>query len=483
MPHSNPVAHTRLIRNTTIYALGDIVPRLLSFVSFPILTRYLTPADYGIVSYVNTTNTFLLIVSLLCLNTYYLVYYYRQDDARGQAQLLGNLSIFIIVFNVLLSGIAFLCGNSLFGAIGANISFYPYIALGIATNFFNVLSILPMALFRVQERPLPLTILNILKGGLTFALTLLLVVRYHYTALGVLYSGLAIAAVFGLVFLWITNRHAIWRIDRRQLIHALRFSLPLLPGALSYYLVLMSDRVFIDKYLTLNDLGIYSTASMLALLLNIIVYGAYKAFEPYFFRIYGTDRFCSEFTKVKNGYLFILLCGALCLAIYAKEFFELFAGSEFLASYFYVAPILIGVVISAMTLMYSTVITAQNKTKLNSAITILGGIVSVGSNLLLVRHWGLPAACFTSAVSTLVMLELSVRAAGLKLPQIRSWLAVTVCSASTIFAVYILNIPSIGLSVLVKSFLAAITIWGLTVILRIRVKALLKSFTDKLQIL
>ena len=245
----------------------------------------------------------------------------------------------------------------------------------------------------------------------------------------------------------------------------------------------MSDRVFIDKYLTLNDLGIYSTASTLALLLNIIVYGAYKAFEPYFFRIYGTDRFCSEFTKVKNGYLFILLCGALCLAIYAKEFFELFAGSEFLASYFYVAPILIGVVISAMTLMYSTVITAQNKTKLNSAITILGGIVSVGSNLLLVRHWGLPAACFTSAVSTLVMLELSVRAAGLKLPQIRSWLAVTVCSASTIFAGYILNIPSIGLSVLVKSFLAAITIWGLTVILRIRVKALLKSFTDKLQIL
>ena len=66
-----------LIKNTTIYALGDIIPRLIGFVSLPILTVYLTPSDYGIVNYVNTLNTFLLALGFLSVNTYFLVFYYR----------------------------------------------------------------------------------------------------------------------------------------------------------------------------------------------------------------------------------------------------------------------------------------------------------------------------------------------------------------------------------------------------------------------
>lgn len=45
---------SKLIKNTTIYALGDIVPKIISFLIFPVLTSYLSPEDYGIINYVNT---------------------------------------------------------------------------------------------------------------------------------------------------------------------------------------------------------------------------------------------------------------------------------------------------------------------------------------------------------------------------------------------------------------------------------------------
>ena len=95
----------------------------------------------------------------------------------------------------------------------------------------------------------------------------------------------------------------------------------MIPGTLSYYLVSMSDRILIEKYLDLNSLGIYSTASTLALLLNIVSFGAYKAFEPYFFRIYGTIDFRRKFEIVHDNFLFILLVGASGIALYSKEFF------------------------------------------------------------------------------------------------------------------------------------------------------------------
>lgn len=90
----------KILKNTTIYAIGDIIPRIVSFFIFPILTSYLSPADFGIVNYVNVINVFLSMVSLLCVNVYYLVHYYRLDSQIERKRLLGNLSLFVIGINV-----------------------------------------------------------------------------------------------------------------------------------------------------------------------------------------------------------------------------------------------------------------------------------------------------------------------------------------------------------------------------------------------
>ena len=113
----------KLVKNTTIYALGDIVPRLLGFISFPILTRYLSPADYGIVNYVGTLTTFMLALGFLCINTYYLVFYYRCEDDITRKKLLGNLTSFVILFNVFIVVLFVLFGPYFFSLLGSNISF------------------------------------------------------------------------------------------------------------------------------------------------------------------------------------------------------------------------------------------------------------------------------------------------------------------------------------------------------------------------
>src|SRR5690348_1942012 len=46
---SQVVQPKRLPRDPTIYAIGNILRRLVGFVMLPIYTRYLTPADYGVV--------------------------------------------------------------------------------------------------------------------------------------------------------------------------------------------------------------------------------------------------------------------------------------------------------------------------------------------------------------------------------------------------------------------------------------------------
>lgn len=456
-----------LVKSTTIYAMGDIIPKLLSLVSFPILTTYLTPADYGIVNYSATLNTFLMVFGLLGVNTYYLVHYYKCEDEIAKKKMLGNLVTFIFGFNILLIILAFLFGILFYDHIGSNIPFFPYIAITLVIYFFNIFSIFPSALYRLLEKPMLLSVINIIKSILTLVITLILVVYFKYDVLGVLYSSLFVNILFSVVFSYTIRDQFIWNIDLNQIKKALIFSLPLVPGSLAYYVTTISDRFLIDKYLTLEDLGIYSTSATLALILNIISYGAYKAFEPYIFKNWGTEDFNKKFKDIRNGFAYVLLVGVLLLSVFAKEFYQIMANEKFHVAYKYVPLIIIGVFSASMTMLYGTIITAKGKTKVNALINFIGAIISLVLNIWLLPKLGLIVAACVSSFAMTVMFCISVKYANLKVSEIRFLLAIGLVAVVVYFSVYVFVIDQIILSILIKGVISLLTILGLSVILSI----------------
>ncbi|MFT7071905.1 MAG: O-antigen/teichoic acid export membrane protein [Patiriisocius sp.] len=468
-----------LIKNTTIYALGDIIPRLIGFVSLPILTVYLTPSDYGIVNYVNTLNTFLLALGFLSVNTYFLVFYYRCKTSEEKKKLLGNLSSFIILFNAVVVIILLFFGKHLFNTLGSNIHFYPYIVIAIFTNFFNLFSILPAALFRVIEKPMPLTILNVSRGIIAFVLTLVLVIFFDYTALGVLYANLIVNFIFAFVFLYMIRGHIIWNLCFKQIKKVLIFSLPLLPGSIAYYLTTISDRILIDKYLTLNDLGIYSVAASIALILNIFSFGAYKAFEPYIFKNWGKDNFINIFENIRNSFVYVLLIGVLCLSIFSKEFFLLMTDVKFHDAFWYVPLIIIGVYSSSLSMLYGTIIISKEKTKINSLINMTGAIISIGLNILFLPKYGLITAAVVSSFSMTIMLLISIWYSRLK---VSHWKPIMSCLlvASTIYVmVYVVIIEHLLFSIILKSIVLLTAVAVISLMLSVNPIKMIKVFVKK----
>lgn len=455
-----------LIRNTSIYALGDIIPKVLGFIVLPILSDYVLPDQYGIVSYVATVNTFLAVLGLMGLNTYYLVHYYKMPDDTARKALLGNMSIFILGVNVLLSLLLFSFGGSLFGFAGSNVDFYPYLALGVATSFFNSFFVLPAALYRLQERPMLLTVLNIARSVVQTALTLVLVIGYHYTSLGVLWANFIAAAIFGIVFALITARHAIFKVDWPQIKHALRFALPLVPGSIAYYAITMSDRMVIDNYLDLSELGIYGMAFQLALILNIVSYGVYRALEPHFFREFGKPDFERMFKRMRNSFLVLMLFMMMGVGLFAREFFELFAGSAYQTTYYYVPLVMVGIFASAATMLYNTVVTARGRTKVISGITIIGGGASVGLNILLVPLMGLVGACLVSGIVLFGMLGVSIRYA--QMPKVDHWrpfLSVALTALALWLGVYVFDFEGFSVRVAIKTVILIVALVSILSIL------------------
>ena len=329
---------SKLAKNTLIYAMGDIIPKLLNLITFPILTHHLAPGEYGIANYVGSIEALLTILTFLCLKTYYLVHYYKVGDEVEQKKLLGNLTIAVLTFNVILSVAFFIVGGNIFRAIGSGVSFYPYIALGVLSNFFSIFSVLPSALYRVRENPMPLTILNVVRGILIMVATVLLIPRQP-TSETVLLIRVLVNFGFAIFFFYITCRNAIFKVNLQQLKHALVFSLPLVPGDIAYYFSTMSDRILIEKYLSVTDLGLYSTATTLAGILNIFSYGAYRAIEPYFFKTYGQPQFKESFRKIRDVLLFVVLFGAIGLSLFSQLCINIMTSDAYHSSYLLVPPL------------------------------------------------------------------------------------------------------------------------------------------------
>jgi len=472
----------KLIKNTTIYALGDILPRFLGFISFPILTRYLLPADYGIINYVNTLNVFLLSIGFLCVNTYYLVHYYRCPDDLARKKLLGNLFSFVLIINTGILLLLLIFGKYFFHVIGANVPFYPYIVIGLFTNFFNIFSVLPSALYRLLEKPIFLTALNILDAVLSLVLMLVLVIHYHYSAAGALSAGLIVNFIFVFIYLYKVREHIRWNIDFKQIKTVLAFSLPLVPGSIAYYLTTISDRILIDKYLNLTDLGIYGTASSIALILNIFSYGAYKAFEPYIFKNWGTESFMNSFEKIRNGFMFVLLIGVLCLSVFSKEFFTIMTGAKFHIAYWYLPMIIAGVYSTSLNMLYGTIITAMGKTKVSSLINVGGAVISVGLNVLLLPKFGLITAALVSSFAMTVVLSCSILYTRLKVDHYKPLLCVLISALTIYVLVYVVKIESMVLSIALKSCLLLAVISLLSFILSINLLRFFEKLISKKKI-
>lgn len=392
----------KLVKNTIYYSIGEIIPRIVSFILLPILTIYLTPSEYGINMYTNSVMMFVFVLASLSLNTFLLKNYYNQKDENSRKEMIGSVFLFIVLFNVFIVVLQVLFFPFFINFFKINVPFKPYFLLAILNNFFDVISLIPLVLFRVKEDARGFLMMSLSRTILQFVLIYLLVVIFKQGLEGSYYGRLYVNIPFAFIYFYYIKRNGILKIDTKLIKQALCFSLPLLPGSLAYLFISLSDRVILERYISLDKIGIYSVAVTLALVLNVIDQALYKAFEPILFKESRNKSFHSTNLKLYKIYLFALFIGAFVASIFSKEFFYIATSGVFREAYKIVPFLIISVVISGINTYLNILMIIRNKQKLVSLVLILSAIVSVTLNLLFIPFFGFYGA-ITASVTTFLI--------------------------------------------------------------------------------
>ncbi len=397
-----------LAGKSVIYGLGSILLKVVGFFLLPLYTRYLTPADYGVIAVAITVMVILSIIYTLGLNGALTRFYFDTQDETGRRRNSGTIWTGMILVATGMTVLMDRLGANLFPLIFREVPFAPYIRLTIWIAFFQVFSLIPLNLLQIQERPGLYVLATVASTLLSIGLIITLVVFQKQGAYGYLLGMLLATMLSAVLYAVFTIRHVQITLRWDIFKAALGYSLPLVPHGLASWVLELSDRVILERYVSLTDLGLYAISYQFGAVMNMAAIAVNNAWVPFLFKVDAErgDTAKPNLARLATYYTFVLSWGGLGLALLVKDALWLLTTPAFYPAY-RVAPWIIGgLLLSGLYYIPVNFLFLRSKTGWVPVVTVLSGVVNVGLNLWLAPRYGIMAAAWSTFLAYGVMLAL-----------------------------------------------------------------------------
>lgn len=443
-----------LASDSVVYGLSDVISRFLSIFLVPIYTRLFTPADYGVLSLVNASVGVVSTFVVLGLDNSAHRWYWDTEDDDDRSRTIASWTWCQLVISSLFAGIVFFLAPWLSGIILKNEGGAMYFRLAGATLPLVVLGRVASGWMRMQRRPWATTFYALGTNLVTIVATLVLVVGLHWGLKGV-YSGQIIAYAVGTVAAALLLRSRILprHFAMARLREMLRYSFPLIPGALAYWVVGFADRYFVQAYSNTAEVGLYSVGSQIAALVAFATGAFQMAWGPFAFSISKQPDARKTYA---DAFLIYIWGGATMsagLSLFAPEAIRLVATTRYLGAADVVGLLALSYVMIGLTYIAATGPSLAKQTRPVGIAMTAAALLNIVLNFAFVPKFGKTG----SAVATLISQGLTPAYLFYRSQQIypipyrfRTGIAVVTASLSVIIAGTLLQIESTWLEILVK---------------------------------
>lgn len=395
-----------MIKSSLIYTLVSLLNKGIPFLLLPFLTTYLSLEDYGILALIQLFISFVFPIqhlngNLFITKKFSSISIQEKEIYFNSHTMLVVLLTFVFLFISLI--IFFLFRDKI------EISYYWIIGV-VFCGLFNSIYLTYTTLLRCENRPYKYAILEVSKTVLNLLMSLYLVINILQSWESRVISILSTTFVFGIlaIFLFYYNKRIEFKCNSMISKEILNFSLPLLPFSVGMIIINLSDRLFIEYYEGVNQLGIYSVAYTIGMLILLIAESFNKAWSPKFFELiidYSKNK--NQIMKVLIIYTIVLLISPIVLGFLAKYLiFPFLINISFHSALQYVVGIAYSYVFYGIYLVLYPFLAWRDQTKSIGKIFTFAAILNLILNYLLIESFGLFGAVYSTLFTYMVMVVL-----------------------------------------------------------------------------
>lgn len=376
-----------------VFGLAPILQKLIGLVMLPLYTHALTPADYGAIEMLTIITGLFGVVLRLELRSGF-IRAWHAGDAASQAALFAITARLLLALGaagalVFLLSIGPLAQWLLGHRIGWE--FRALLAVGL---FADVLSSVFLSTLQAQLRSGAMVTLGVAQFALSSGLTVLCVVGLRLGPFGFFIGGTAasLAALVAMVALRplasaaaSAAAHPPVVTPAGQLSELLRFSLPLMVGAILFFVVRNADRLAVSQLLSVSSLGLYAMAWSLANILMTMVFMPLQAsLDVWRFKMHGDGDRARDFAAIFRISMLAIGVAAVFLATLGTDLFAAVADPRFTYAVAYVPFLIVAVMLQAGYSIIASAFYVSGATAQWSRIFAVGAAIQVAASVLLI---------------------------------------------------------------------------------------------------
>lgn len=387
-----------LVKNTAIIFLGKISTQFISFILLPLYTSYLTTEDYGTVDLITTY--IMLLIPVITVQLEMAAFRYlvdaRNDDEKKKL-IISNILYCTIYLLLIFIGIYVLILNLIY------IKYSNLILLNIVICIYSNLF---MNFCRGLGYNIIYSLASFLCGVTTIIFNILFIVIMNSGAKGMLIS-MIISNFLTTLFLFFKlglYKYISFKVRDIEMIKSfLRYSVPLVPNSISWWIVNVSDRTIITFFLGVAANGIYATSNKFSsIIISIFNIFSMSWSESVSLNIGSKDR-DKYFSETINTTFRLFSCLCIVVIAFMPFVFNILIDKQYGEAYYYIPILLLSTLFNIVIGLYSGFYIALKMTKQVAITSIMGAIFNIIINLLFIKIIGLYAASISTVISYLII--------------------------------------------------------------------------------
>ena len=404
-----------LFKQTFIYGLATVLPRMLSFLLVPLYTSpdvLSSPAEYGEVSVIFSYFILFNVILAYGMETAFFRFFNKEEDKEA---VIGTATISLVISSLVFFLLALIFQSHIANVIEIDVK---YVNLVIWILLLDALVIIPFAWLRANQKPMKYAIIKILNVCINIGLNLFFLLalkdlasegsffeRIYKPNFEVSYIFIAnlVASGFTLMAMISFYLKLKFRFNKTLWKQMMRYALPVLVAGVAFSINEAFDRILLKELLPSDiadsEIGMYSACYKLALFMTLFATAFRLGIEPYFFSHAKSKSPQKNYALILEFFVAFGSIILLTVVVFAHLIKPFIIRSEAYWEAMWIVPIILLAnfclgIYHNLSVWYKV----TDRTKYGAYISVFGAVVTLVINLAFIHQFSYKA----SAVATLV---------------------------------------------------------------------------------
>ena len=393
--------YTHFFKNTGYVLLGNSGSKIISVLMLPLYTRWPSIEEFGLVDLLQIYSALLIVIVGACIIDAIFVLPSNKNDEEQTSYFTSGfcfIGIVSVIFVSLLPFISYVPDDVIPNSVKSS-KWYLCILL-ISSLFQGYTQNFCMSIDKMKAYSITGFINTLSSCTLSFLLIPLLKAEGYVLAFSL--SNM-ICFLYNIVINKLWKYVDVSRIQYSKIAEMLRYSIPLIPNGIMWWLVAALNKPMVENYTGLYGVGIMAVAQKIPNFLNSMSGMFSSSWQVSVVKQFGTDSYEGFYNKM----LLLFICSYTVIGVtligFCNILISILADEKFYDAHLYIPLLISSVVFGALSPLVAANFAASKQSKFYFYSTIWGASVSLIANYLLI-----PQFMIWGAVGSILMAQITI---------------------------------------------------------------------------